>query len=111
MSDGIRRFIVSQAVSWWSVHEFVAPLLTGVGSWPMAGTPAWCLLDDDDPIKVAALFDAAQHHALRVETCQEARAEASRAVSSALDWGALGREINQRTVFYAERPWLRRAAS
>ncbi len=77
----------------------------------MAGTPEWCNLDDDDPRKTAALLDAAQHWALRVETCQQARCDASHAVSGAVDWSALAREINQRTDFYAARPWLKRAAS
>lgn len=98
-------------VSWWSVHEHVAPILSSVESWPMAGTPAWCALDDDDPVKTAALFDAAQHFALRVETCQQAHCDASREVAGAVDWSALGREINERADFYASRPWLRRVAS
>lgn len=103
--------VSSQQCCWWSVHVFVADRLERVGDWPMAGTPAWCALDDADPAKWAALLDAAQHWALRLETCQEARADASRAVSGALDWSALAHEINQRTEFYAARPWLRRVAS
>jgi hypothetical protein len=93
------------------VHEHVSSLLTSVGHWPMVGTPAWCELADDDPVKLAALFDAAQHWALRVETCQEAHCDASRAIAGALDWSALAREINVRADWYAARPWLRRAAS
>ncbi len=58
----------SAQVSWWDVHEFVAPLLEHVGSYPMAGTPEWCALPDYDPAKTAALLDAARHWALRVET-------------------------------------------
>lgn len=73
----------SRAVSWWSVHEHVAPVLDAAGSWPMAGTPAWRQLDDADPRKWAAICDAARHWALRVETCQEAMAQASRDVSAA----------------------------
>jgi hypothetical protein len=42
-------------------------------------------LDDTDPRKVAALFDAAQHWALRVETSQQAQAETSRDISAAAD--------------------------
>jgi len=103
--------ISSQQVSWWLVNEFVAPRLARVGSWPMAGTPDWCELDDHDPAKMAAVLDGGRHFALRVETCQEARADASRAVSGALDWSALSREINQRADFYAARRWLRRVAS
>jgi Protein of unknown function (DUF2742) len=101
----------SQQVSWWDVHLFVQPLLAEVGSWPMAGSVAWCNLADDDPRKWAALLDAAQHWALRVETCQVAECQASSDVSAAADWGQIGRQIRQHNEFYAEKPWLRRAAS
>jgi Protein of unknown function (DUF2742) len=101
----------SQQVSWWPVHEIAAPVLAQVQSWPMAGTPEWCALDDDDPAKWAALLDAAQHWALRVETLQEAHCDASREISAALDWSALAREINERTEFYAARPWLKRVVA
>jgi hypothetical protein len=77
----------------------------------MIGTPAWRQLDDDDPVKWAALLDSAQHFALRVETCQQAHCDASRQVGDSVDWSALAREINQRTDFYAARPWLKRVAS
>ena len=77
----------------------------------MAGTPELCLLEDHDPMKLAAIFDAARHHALRVETAQQARCDASKAVADAVDWAAVAREINQRTAFYEARPYLRRKAS
>jgi hypothetical protein len=77
----------------------------------MVGTTEWCALDESDPRKLAALLDAAQHWALHLEINQEARAEASKTVSAAADWRAVAQEINQRHNFYAERPWLKRAAS
>ena len=46
------------------------------------GTPAWCSLANDDPRKWAALLDASEHWALRVDTCQEARCEASSDISA-----------------------------
>jgi Protein of unknown function (DUF2742) len=67
--------VTSQQVSWWTVHEFVTAHLQ-VEHWPMAGTPAWCLFNDDDPVKLAAVLDAARHWALRIETCQQAYADA-----------------------------------
>jgi hypothetical protein len=103
--------ISSQQVSWWPVHEHVADKLAQVQSWPTVGTPAWCVLDDDDPAKLAALFDAAQHWALRLETCQQARCDASREISDAADWSAVAKETFVRNSFYAARPWLRRVAS
>jgi hypothetical protein len=101
----------SQQVSWWSVHEFIGAVLDQANGYPMAGTPAWCSLAHDDPQKWASLLDAAQHWALRVETCQEARAEASRDVADAEDWSAIAREVRDRNDFYTARPWLWRAAS
>lgn len=61
----------------------------------MIGTPAWCLLGDADPAKLAAIYDAAQHWALRVESAQEARAEASRDVSGSADWAAVARSARR----------------
>ena len=101
---------LSQQVSWWSVHEFVTDHLQ-VEQWPMIGTPAWCLLDDDDPVKWAAILDAARHHALRVETCQQAHCEASRDVSDAADWSHIAEYIRAERQFYATHPWMKRMAS
>lgn len=98
----------SRSVSWFEVHLFVAPVLERVGTWPMVGTPEWCSLAADDPRKLAALFDAAQHHALRVDLAQEARAEASHAVAGAADWPKIAREQNQHNEFHRARPWSRR---
>jgi Protein of unknown function (DUF2742) len=103
--------IASRQVSWWTVHEFVAAVLNQVNDWPTLGTPAWCSMAHDDPAKWAALLDAARHHALRLETCQQAQCDASREISAAADWPAVAREVQQRNAFYAERPWLKRVAS
>jgi hypothetical protein len=93
----------SQQTSWWSVHEFVEPRLRQVGDWPPVGTPAWCLLGESDPGKWAAILDAAQHWALRVECSQAARAEASRDVSGAADWPAIATKLVQRSGVYIPR--------
>jgi hypothetical protein len=79
----------SQQVNWLTVRRFILPLLEKVDDWPMLGTPAWCRTAHGDLRKWAALLDGAQHHALRLELNQEARAEASRAVSGAVDWPAV----------------------
>jgi hypothetical protein len=106
-----RKYASSQQVSWLTVHEFVAPLLAQVGSWPMAGSVEWCALPNDHPAKWAALLDASQHWILRVETCQVAECEASHEISAAADWGQIGREIRAQNEFYTEKPYLRRVAS
>ncbi|MGO9155887.1 DUF2742 domain-containing protein [Mycobacterium sp.] len=101
----------SSQVSWWSVHKFVGAVLNQVNDWPTLGTPAWFDLDDNDPRKWAALLDGAQHWALRLETCQEARCEASRAVSSAVDWPAVSKEAQDLREFHTTRPWLKRVSA
>ena len=93
----------SAQVSWWSVHEWVQPYLDDAGPLPMAGSPEWCALDDTDPRKATALFDASQHWALRVETCQQARCDTSHAVSAAEDWPAIANEIYYRRGAYIPR--------
>jgi hypothetical protein len=90
-------------VSWWSVVEHVQPILDAAGTWPMAGTPQWCALPDDDPRKTAALFDAAQHWALRLETGQQQAAEASHDISAAADWPGIANEIRRRREVYIPR--------
>ena len=107
----------SQQVNWLTVHKVVGAVLNQVNDWPMLGTPAWCSLAHDDPRKWAALLDGAQHWALRVDSCQEAKCEASRAISAAplftnsgdpVDWSAIGRERLVLNAFYEARPWLKR---
>lgn len=86
-----QRHVSSRAVSWLSVHDFVTAVLDQVNDWPTLGTPAWCSLTRDDPRKWAALLDGSQHWALRLETCQEQMAQASRDVSAAADWAGIAR--------------------
>jgi Protein of unknown function (DUF2742) len=93
----------SRTVDWWSVRTYVEPLLSRVGYWPMIGTVDWCALDDDDPAKLAAIYDAAQHHALRVDTAQAALAEASHDVAAGADWPAIASDIVQRRAAYIPR--------
>lgn len=101
----------AQSVSWWSVHEYVTRLNATISEWPLAGTPAWCDLPDYDPRKLAAVLDAGQHHALRVEVAQESRADASKAISAAADWHGISQEISQIRNFRRTRPWAQRVAS
>ncbi|MGH3633946.1 MAG: DUF2742 domain-containing protein [Mycobacterium sp.] len=96
----------ARQVSWWSVHEWVRRYLDTAGDYPMAGTPAWCLLPDDAREKWAALLDFAQHHALRVETTQQAQADASKQIAAAADWSAVARETQQMAEFRHTRPWM-----
>src|SRR4051794_18800956 len=102
--------IASRSVAWWPVYTYVQSLIEQmeVGCWPMAGTPTWLGMSDDDPVKLAAVLDAGQHHALRLELNQEAQADASRAVSTSADWPGIANEIRRRRDVYIP---ARRAAS
>lgn len=94
----------SQQVSWWPTHEFITALVANVNNLPVAGTPAWQVLSDDDPAKLLALAVAGEHHVLRVETAQEAFAESSRAIAEAEDWAAVARRVQTgRGTAYIER--------
>ncbi|WP_199254455.1 DUF2742 domain-containing protein [Mycolicibacterium mengxianglii] len=81
----------SQAVAWWPTHEFITALIGQANNLPTAGTPAWCALSDADPRKLLALAAAGEHHCLRVETAQEAMADASREISTMAPWSQVGR--------------------
>lgn len=100
----------SQQVDWWSMHQFALPRLQKVGDWPLVGTPSWCLLESRDPVKWAAILDAAQHWALRVETHQEKLCAAAKDISQTTDWSALARQLRDHEDFYRARPWMRRRA-
>ncbi|HEU0191427.1 MAG TPA: DUF2742 domain-containing protein [Mycobacterium sp.] len=101
--------VESRSVSFWETHLWCEQKIDGI-DFPMIGTPQWCRLSDDDPAKMAAVYDAAQHHALRVETAQESRKQASDAVSEAADWKHVAQELTQRSAFHAGHPWARRTA-
>ncbi|WP_283605012.1 DUF2742 domain-containing protein [Mycolicibacterium poriferae] len=99
-------------VNWWAVHETVQAILDQVnGDWPMAGTPAWCSLTHDDPRKWAALLDAAQHWALRVENNQSALEQAGEAISAAEDWSAIAQAKLKRERWEETHPWARPISS
>ncbi|MBZ4620986.1 DUF2742 domain-containing protein [Mycobacterium avium subsp. hominissuis] len=95
--------MASRTVDWWSVHLHVLPLLKEVESWPMVGTLPWQDLHFDDPAKLAAIYDAAQHHALRIDCAQEALAQAAQTISAAADWPAIARSISRRHAAYIRR--------
>lgn len=104
--------ISSRQVTWWTVHLYFERLrdLLGAQHYPPAGTPAWCRLDDSDPLKFIAVLDYGQHHALRVDTAQEAQCAASRDISQALDWPTAAKRLQDSAEFYAANPWMRRSA-
>lgn len=98
----------SRTVDWWAVHEFVQPFLDSVGTWPTVGTLEWCALPKNDMRRWAAMLDAAQHHALRIDTAQAAMAEAGHAISATTDWAEVGRRARDRGEFHAKNTWAAR---
>lgn len=90
----------SRTIVWLPVHDYNTALADRLGvslayRLPVPGTVGWLRLDDDDPVKKAALLQAASQRILHLEIDQEARAEASKSVSSAADWPTIGRELQQ----------------
>ncbi|UVO14249.1 DUF2742 domain-containing protein [Mycobacterium sp. SVM_VP21] len=87
--------MTSRQVSWWPVHTFLEAALAqaNCGTLPLAGTPSWQALADDDPAKLLALADAGVHSVLRWEAAQEAQAEASKSIAAAEDWPSFARQI------------------
>jgi hypothetical protein len=107
VSDSQLYAVGSRQVQWWTVHTFVEPLLEQVQSWPMIGTQAWVELAATDPIKIAALYDAARHHALRVDTAQQAVCDAGEAISAAENWSAIAQARRAEREWRNEHPWAR----
>lgn len=84
----------SRQVCWEPVHRLLAPLLGSPGLAP--GTLAWADLDDRDPGKWRAVLWSSVWWAVAEDGRQGAMAEASRAISTAEDWPAVGRRMMQR---------------
>ncbi|MEE2855405.1 MAG: DUF2742 domain-containing protein [Actinomycetota bacterium] len=95
--------IESREIDFYSVHLFVLPMLEEVGSWPLAGSPAFQQLDDSDPRKLAAVLDGGRRDALRNDAISCALAEASHDISTAADWPGIARTIHQRHTVYIRR--------
>jgi hypothetical protein len=83
----------SRQVAWLEVYLFVAPLLAEVAPRPVAGTPDWCALPDDDPRKLAAVIEAGVQQALRIDTEQATKAQAAQDISLAEDWRQLAQDV------------------
>jgi hypothetical protein len=103
--------ITSRQVSWWSVRDFVVPLLELCEPWPLLGTPAWCDLESGDERKWIALLDGSQHYALHLESKQIAICQASRDVAESAELVAVARRQMKRHSFYESRPWLKRVTA
>ena len=100
----------SRSIAWWPVYEFMAALVAQVNDLPEAGTPAWCRLGDGDPRKLLAVAVAGEHHVLRVETAQQALAEAAKTVAAEIDWRAFARAVRQRDQARCSGAYIEREA-
>lgn len=88
----------SREVSWWATHVFIEAVVAqaNCGPLPVAGTPAWTALADGDPRKLLALAVAGEHHVLRVQLGQEARAQAAEDVHGGANWTEVARQVQRR---------------
>lgn len=91
----------SRAVAWEPVYALVEPFLGEPGLAP--GTPPWVDLDDHDPAKWRALLWSSVWWAVGEDALQTARADASRAISTAADWPRIARNAIQRQGIYVPR--------
>lgn len=94
------RQLGSRQVNWWSTYEFAAKHAAGLGvnltdRMPLAGTPAWARLADDDPRKAAALLLRGVQAALADDTSQAVLADASGEIAAAAPWSELARAIHR----------------
>lgn len=95
----------SQQRAWWPVRQFLEAVVAqaNYGPIPAAGTPSWCALSDGDPRKLLAVAIDGEHQVLRIETAQEQRAEASKAIAGSADWPQIARDIRSRKAAYIPR--------
>jgi hypothetical protein len=107
-----RYVISSRQINWYdTVFTWIRPWLEAIGDWPVIGRPAWSALADDDPRKWAAILDAAQAWALKQETEQVARCEASRDISQCEDWSEVSRRQVQRRKAIADGAYIPRRST
>lgn len=91
----------SRQVSWFEVYQFVERWARSSSTpdheldlqLPIAGTPQWCGLPDDDARKLLAVILGGIREALNHEVVQEHRAAASRDLASSTDWSTIARRI------------------
>lgn len=100
-------------VSWDPVAAFVR---RRVSACPVAGTPEWVALADDDPRKLHAVLVAGSRWVLEVDLAQRdhrraALKDAAVDLSHALPWARIAREISERDAFYRANPHLRRRSA
>jgi hypothetical protein len=89
--------VASREVDWFSVHQFVMPLIERLGPLPWPGTVSWSELSDHDPRKLGAVLVAGMLWALNEDARQSAMAEAQRDLSRAYDWSATSRKMRARS--------------
>ncbi len=82
----------SRQVNWFEVYEFAERWVASKSfgdldlQMPIAGTPQWCSLPDEDARKLLAVIFGGVREALANDTHQAALAEASRAVAASPNW-------------------------
>lgn len=109
-----------------AVREWAAQIFENACGIPVFGSPAWCGLDDDDPLRVVSAIRAGvawvvETHSLRERLAAELRAAdldvvarvraASLDVAGGTEWSEQARQIRQRADWLAAHPWAKRVTA
>lgn len=88
----------SRQVSWFEVFQFVERWTSKSAvdldlHLPIAGTPRWCDLPDDDARKLLAVLLGGVREALTNDIHQSAMADASHEIAGSTDWSTVARRV------------------
>jgi len=95
--DSGAGFPASRQVNWYETFTFASKIAAQQGLsldhhvLPLAGSPQWCGMADDDARKLLALVLGGVREALAHDTRQAAMADASREISGAAPWSEIAR--------------------
>ncbi|MCF3939070.1 DUF2742 domain-containing protein [Gordonia tangerina] len=86
------------------------------GPAPIAGSPTWCALSDDNPAKLLAVLHCGTRWVLEeamasIDERRLAEKAAAVEVSQAADWARVGSEIRRRDEWLRTHPWAKREVS
>jgi hypothetical protein len=103
--DSAGGYPSSCQVSWFEVYKFVERWARPSSSsddeldlqLPIAGTPQWCAMSDDDARKLMSVILGGIREALQHDVVQEHRAEAAHAIAESANWTTQANRLRGRS--------------